>query len=72
MNKEWRKLTVIDIENVIKTEEESFYFEFKDDQVDTKKMAEEISALANTYGGYVFIGVSDDKEISYTANQIWS
>ncbi len=62
-NKEWKELTVTDIENVIKTEEESFYFEFKDDRVDTKKVAEEISALANTYGGYIFLGVSDDKEI---------
>ncbi|MXP79116.1 hypothetical protein GN277_28575 (plasmid) [Lachnospiraceae bacterium WCA-9-b2] len=44
-------------------EEESFYFEFKSDQVNTKKMLEEISALANTYGGYIFLGVSDDKKI---------
>ena len=62
-NKEWEELTVADIESVIKTGEESFYFEFKDDRVDTKKVAEEISALANTYGGYIFLGVSDDKEI---------
>lgn len=62
-NKEWKELTVTDIENAIKTGEESFYFEFKDDRVDTKKVAEEISALANTYGGYIFLGVSDDKEI---------
>lgn len=62
-NKEWKELTVADIENAIRTEEESFYFEFKDDRVDTRKIAEEISAMANTYGGYIFLGVSDKKEI---------
>ena len=45
------------------SEEESFYFEFKDDRVESRKLAEEISALANTYGGYLFLGVSDKKEI---------
>lgn len=53
-NKEWKHLTVEDIVNTINTEDESFYFEFKSDQVNTKKMLEEISALANTYGGYIF------------------
>lgn len=62
-NKEWKELTIADIENAIQTEEESFYFEFKDDRVETRKMAEEISALANTYGGYIFLGISDEKEI---------
>lgn len=67
-SKEWKELTAADIENTIKTEEESFYFEFKDDRVDTKKIAEEISALANTYGGYIFLGVSDQKEICGCTN----
>lgn len=67
-NKEWKELTTTDIENAIKTGEESFYFEFKDDRVDTKKIAEEISALANTYGGYIFLGVSDEKEICGCSN----
>lgn len=62
-NKEWEELVTADIVNAIKAEEESFYFEFKDDRVDTKKIAEEISALANTYGGYIFLGISDKKEI---------
>lgn len=62
-NKEWKHLTIEDIVNTINTEDESFYFEFKSDQVNTKKMLEEISALANTYGGYIFLGVSDDKKI---------
>lgn len=62
-DKEWKQLTVEDIEKAIKSEEESFFFEFKDDQASTKKIAEEISALANTYGGYIFLGVTDEKEI---------
>ncbi len=67
-NKEWEELTAADIENAIESEEESFYFEFKDDRVDTKKIAKEISALANTYGGYIFLGVSDKKEICGCTN----
>ncbi len=63
--KEWRNLTGKDIEEFLSSPEteESFFFEFKDDRVSTKKFAEEVSALANTYGGYIFLGVSDSKEI---------
>lgn len=61
--KEWKQLTVKDIERAIRSGEESFFFEFKDDRVSTRKIVEEISALANTYGGYIFLGVSDNKEI---------
>ena len=62
-NREWNELTVTDVEKAVASEEESFYFEFKDDRVESRKLAEEISALANTYGGYLFLGVSDKKEI---------
>lgn len=62
-NREWNDLTVTDIEKAVASEEESFYFEFKDDRVESRKLTEEISALANTYGGYIFLGVSDKKEI---------
>lgn len=48
--------------------DESFYFEFKDDKVTTKKLMEEVSALANTFGGYIFIGISDDKQIEGCTN----
>ena len=61
--KEWSALEPADIQAVIDERDfdESFYFEFKDDKVATKKLMEEVSAFANTFGGYVFIGISNDK-----------
>lgn len=63
--KDWHELTSEDIETFLASSdsEESFYFEFKDDRVDPKKVTEEISALANTFGGYIFFGVSDSHGI---------
>lgn len=62
---EWLKLKPSDVQAVISEQdfEESFYFEFKDDRVSNKKLQEEVSAFANTFGGYIFLGVSDDKQI---------
>lgn len=63
--KEWTKLGPVDIQSVISDQDfdESFYFEFKDDRVSNKKITEEVSAFANTFGGYIFLGISDDKQI---------
>lgn len=63
--KEWAKLLPADIQSVISEQDfdESFYFEFKDDRVSNKKLTEEMSAFANTFGGYIFLGISDDKQI---------
>lgn len=60
---EWSNLTSENLEKAITEIEESSFFEFKDDNVSNKKIVEEISAFANTYGGYIFIGITDDKEI---------
>lgn len=62
---EWSKLKASDVQTVISEQDfdESFYFEFKDDRVSNKKIQEEVSAFANTFGGYIFLGVSDDKQI---------
>ena len=63
--KEWSDLSPSDIQAVISEIDfdESFYFELKRDEVQPKKIAEEVSAFANSFGGYIFLGVSDDKEI---------
>lgn len=62
---EWLKLQPSDIQTVVSEQDfdESFYFEFKDDKVSNKKLQEEVSAFANTFGGYIFLGVADDKQI---------
>lgn len=63
--KEWNKLAASDIQAVILGQDfdESFYFELKDDKVSNKKLMEEVSAFANTFGGYIFLGVTDQKQI---------
>lgn len=63
--KTWHDLTVSDINAFIVDidQRESFFFEFKSDEIKPNKFIREICALANTYGGYVFIGLADDKKI---------
>lgn len=63
--KEWGYLESTDIQEVLSKQDfdESFYFELKSDSVAPKKIIEEISAFANTFGGYIFIGILDDKRI---------
>lgn len=63
-NKRWDKITARDIQKVLSgTDDESFFFEFKSDDEEPNKLVKEISALANTYGGYIFLGVNNDKSI---------
>lgn len=63
-NKQWNKVTCNDIKKILSgTDDESFFFEFKSDDEDHKKLVKEISALANTYGGYIFLGINNDKSI---------
>ncbi|MBM6715754.1 ATP-binding protein [Gemmiger formicilis] len=63
--KEWCDLNSSDIQAAISKIDfdESFYFELKRDEVQPKKIAEEVSAFSNSFGGYIFLGVSDDKKI---------
>ncbi|WP_297421920.1 RNA-binding domain-containing protein [Clostridium sp.] len=42
---------------------ENFYIEFKEEQIKSKDLGEEIVAFANSEGGTILIGVSDDKRI---------
>ena len=61
--KKWSSLKTADIEEALSTVEESFFFEFKSDNVKNKVLAKEVAAFANSYGGYIFLGVGDNKEI---------
>lgn len=42
---------------------ENYYIEFKEEQIKSKDLGEEIVAFANSEGGTIIIGVSDTKEI---------
>ena len=63
-NKSWSKLRFSDIEKLLSSsDDENFFFEFKADDETPQKLVKEISAFANTYGGYVLLGINDDKTI---------
>jgi len=63
-NKDWNHLCADDVRSfLLGGGEENFFFEFKADQEKNSKLVKEISAFANTYGGYLFLGVNDDKTI---------
>lgn len=68
-NTPWSKLTAEDIKALLcGTDGETFFFEFKKDDVRPEKIYKEISAFANTFGGYIFFGVSDDKSVTGCTN----
>ena len=62
-NKPWDKLRTRDIEKYLIDGEENYFFEYKLDEVTTSDLIKEISAFSNTYGGYIFLGVADDKTV---------
>lgn len=63
-DKDWDKLRSTDIEKFLTyPDDESFFFELKSDDESPAKLIKEISALSNTYGGYILLGVNDDKTI---------
>ena len=63
--KSWHDLTATDVKCFVDDtdQKESFFFEFKTDDVRPNKVIREITAFANTYGGYIFIGLTDTKDI---------
>lgn len=65
-NKEFLKLRYLDIEKFLNNvdSEENFFIEFKNDSVRTESLAKEICAFSNSFGGYIFLGVEDDKKIT--------
>jgi predicted HTH transcriptional regulator len=52
---------------VLKTTVEGWCIEYKQSQSNTSTIAKSISAFANTYGGWLFYGVEEDKEGKRTA-----
>ena len=63
-NKSWNDLVSADIKDHLSEDDgETFFFEYKSDDESPKKLIKEVSAFANTYGGYIFLGVADDKTI---------
>lgn len=65
-NKEFSKLRFSDIEKFLcdYDEEESFFIELKNNNISTKDLVKEICAFSNTFGGYVILGVEDNKDIT--------
>ncbi len=63
-NKNWDKLRFADIQKLLSgSDDENFFFEFKADDETPAKLIKEVSAFANTYGGYILLGINDDKTI---------
>ena len=63
-NTPWDELTFSDIQALLNGfDGETFFFEFKSDEARNQTLHKEISAFANTYGGYILLGISDDKTI---------
>lgn len=56
-------MTSKDVLNIIQSGE-NFYIEFKEEKVKAKDLGEEIVAFANSEGGTILIGVSDDGNIT--------
>ena len=68
-NKNWDQLNYSDIKEWLRNTrdadgQENFFFEFKSDGVSNHSFIKEVSALSNTYGGYILIGVDDDGNMS--------
>lgn len=63
--KPWEELQFKDVQDYLSDldSNENCFFEYKIDKVEPAKLVKEISAFANTYGGYIFLGVDDNKNI---------
>lgn len=71
----WENVQFNDIETSLsERDNESIFFEKKNDCISNKDLVKEVSAFANTYGGYIFLGVEDDNTITgctkWTENRI--
>ena len=64
-SKPWEELQFKDVQDYLSDPDsnENCFFDYKIDKVEPAKLVKEISAFANTYGGYIFLGVDDNKNI---------
>ena len=64
-SKPWEELQFKDVQDYLSDPDsnENCFFEYKIDKVEPAKLVKEISAFASTYGGYIFLGVDDNKNI---------
>ena len=63
-NKSWDKVNGKDVKKALAgSDDETFFYEYKSDDEEPAKLVKEISAFANTYGGYILLGVNNDKSI---------
>ena len=72
-NKIWDKLRLKDIEKYLDTidDDETFFIEFKEENIRNTQLTKAISAFANSFGGYILLGVNDSKKIVGCSN-IWT
>lgn len=72
-NKIWDNLRLLDIEKFLNSscDDERFFIEFKEENIRNSQLAKEISAFSNSFGGYLFLGVDDNKKIVGCGSQ-WS
>ena len=67
-DKNFEDLRVFDLE-VLKGVHEGWYVEYKSEMVNASAMAKAISAFANTYGGWLFIGISEKSKDNNVAGE---
>lgn len=64
-NTNWEALELSDINEFLQhAETESVFFDYKEDAAGNDKITKEVCAFANTFGGYIFIGVKNDSTIA--------
>ena len=70
-NKPWNKLRLKDIEKFLANieDDETFFLEFKEENIRNVQLTKEISAFANSFGGYIFLGVDNSKNIVGCTNK---
>ena len=72
--KKWDKLRLKDVETFLKEvdDDETFFIEYKTEDIRNEQVTKEIAAFANSFGGYLFLGVDNTKNIVGCSLEKWS